>query len=63
MMKWFLVIWVSTGTSFGMSLASGSVSTQLEMPSQEVCQQVRDLNKGYAECWAKPAEKKPSGSP
>ncbi len=59
-MKWFLVIWVSTGTSFGgilNSYPSGSVSTQLEMPSQEICEIVRDLNKFNAECWSKPNKK------
>jgi len=60
-MKWFLVLWVATGgTIAGMGLSSGMVSTQLKMPSQEVCETIRDLNggnNGNAECWSKPATK------
>jgi hypothetical protein len=56
-MTWFLVIWVSTGVGFGsggLNFNSGSVQTQLQMPSKEICEQVRDINKNNAECWAKP---------
>lgn len=64
-MKWFLVIWVATGGGFwtGEMFSSGSVKTQLEMPSQEICEQVRALNHEGAECWAKRLPDAPDKQP
>ena len=62
-MKWFLVLSVFTGGGFSgdLIMPTRSVQAELAMPSQAICEQVRDLNQHNAECWAK-TEKAPSAS-
>lgn len=62
-MKWFLIIWLSGGCD-NISNCTGFITTQapsfrkLVMPSQEVCETIRDANKSAGvECWAQPDPK------
>lgn len=61
-MKWILVVYAYSCLSGGgidPGIISGNCNTrglrsEIEMPSQAACEEVRDLNKGAnAECWAK----------
>jgi len=62
-MHWFLIIWLSTyagglGIDPGINpgyMPPAPTMHKILMPSQEVCEQIRDLNKAdVVECWATP---------
>jgi hypothetical protein len=58
-MKWFLVFWAFQPAVGGdPGIVAGYIpphmEVKIEMPSLEVCQQVKDTNKTiHAECWTK----------
>jgi hypothetical protein len=52
-LTWFIIVFVHGCASATCPNAPAPVT--IAMPSQEVCQQVRDINADKAiECWAKP---------
>lgn len=57
-MKWFLIGYVSFSGGGDPGIMPGYVASfrevRIEMPSQEVCEQIKTLNKfSTFECWAK----------
>jgi hypothetical protein len=57
-MTWFLIMYVVYSSGIDPGIIQGYVAptkmVQLVMPSQEVCEQIKQLNRFQsAECWAK----------
>jgi len=58
-MKWFLVVTVIHYVGGGDTMATpvSSSTVKIEMPSEDICNQIKTLNKFMnAECWATKGE-------